>query len=107
MSEAETRAKARSKLANGKQRSIQHMLELPYGKLPEFVKDEAELRELWSSPDTRRKLLKGLEEMGFGDVLAHGAYALQPIPREARLGQGTISSMPRCRSARRSPRTSG
>jgi type I restriction enzyme R subunit len=115
------RAKARIKLGDGKERSIQHMLvtsfwhpdgtpmssqqflELLYGKLPEFVKDEAELRELWSSPDTRRKLLKGLEEMGFGaaqlaemqkiinaensdlfDVLAHVAYALQPIPREAR-----------------------
>ena len=115
------RAKVRVKLGDGKERSIQHMLvtsfwhpdgtpmssqhflELLYGKLPEFVKDEAELRELWSSPDTRRKLLKGLDEMGFGaaqlaemqkiinaensdlfDVLAHVAYALQPIPREAR-----------------------
>ena len=39
--------------------------------LPEFVKDEAELRQLWSSPDTRRKLLQGLEEKGFGaDQLA-------------------------------------
>ncbi|EAQ75074.1 MULTISPECIES: EcoAI/FtnUII family type I restriction enzme subunit R [unclassified Synechococcus] len=115
------RSKARIKLGDGKERSIQHMmvtsfwhpdgtpmssqqfLELLYGKLPEFVKDEAELRELWSSPDTRRKLLTGLEEKGFGaaqlaemqkiinaensdlfDVLAHVAYALQPIPREER-----------------------
>ncbi len=113
--------KARIKLGDGKERSIQHMLvtsfwhpdgrpmssqqfiECLYGQLPEFVKDEAELRELWSSPDTRRKLLMGLEEKGFGaaqlaemqkiinaensdlfDVLAHVAYALKPIPREAR-----------------------
>ena len=114
-------AKARIKLGDGKERSIQHMLvtsfwhpdgrpmssqqfiECLYGQLPEFVKDEAELRELWSSPDTRRKLLMGLEEKGFGaaqlaemqkiinaensdlfDVLAHVAYALKPIPREVR-----------------------
>jgi type I restriction enzyme R subunit len=121
------RQKARIKLGDGKERSIQHMmvtsfwhpdgtpmssqqfLELLYGKLPEFVKDEAELRELWSSPETRRKLLQGLEEKGFGaaqlaemqtiihaensdlfDVLAHVAYALQPIPREARADQARL-----------------
>ncbi len=120
-------AKLRIKLGDGKERSIQHMLvtsfwhpdgtpmssqqflELLYGKLPEFVKDEAELRELWSSPSTRRKLLQGLEEKGFGaaqlaemqkiinaensdlfDVLAHVAYALQPIPREVRAEQARL-----------------
>jgi type I restriction enzyme, R subunit len=121
------RQKARIMLGDGKERSIQHMmvtsfwhpdgtpmssqqfLELLYGKLPEFVKDEAELRELWSSPDTRRKLLEGLEENGFGaaqlaemqaiinaehsdlfDVLAHVAYALQPIPREERAAHARL-----------------
>jgi type I restriction enzyme R subunit len=115
------RPRARIKLGDGKERSIQHMMvtsfwhpdgtpmssqqfmELLFGKLPEFVKDEAELRALWSSPDTRRKLLQSLEEKGFGlvqlaemqkiidaensdlfDVLAHVAYALHPIPREVR-----------------------
>ncbi len=58
---------------------------------------EAELRELWSEPDTRARLLEGLAEKGFGkeqmaemqkvidaeksdlfDVLAHVAYALAP-----------------------------
>jgi type I restriction enzyme, R subunit len=40
-------------------------------KLPEFFKDEAELRALWSAPDTRKKLLQGLAEKGFGrDQLA-------------------------------------
>jgi type I restriction enzyme R subunit len=70
------------KLADGKEREIQHMvsttfwhpdgtpisdqqfMELLFGKLPEFFKDEAELRALWSAPDTRKKLLKGLEEKG-------------------------------------------
>ena len=113
------RTKLRIKLGDGKERSIQHMLvtsfwhpdgtpmssqqfiELLYGQLPEFVKDEAELRSLWSAPDTRTKLLQALAEKGFGadqlaemqtimdaensdlfDVLAHGAYALPPIPRQ-------------------------
>jgi type I restriction enzyme R subunit len=61
------------------------------------------LRALWSAPDTRRKLLAGLAEKGFGadqlaemqklidaensdlfDVLAHVAYALEPLTREER-----------------------
>jgi type I restriction enzyme R subunit len=129
------RQKARIKLGDGKERSIQHMmvtsfwhpdgtpmssqqfLELLYGKLPEFVKDEAELRELWSSPDTRRKLLQGLEEKGFGaaqlaemqmiinaansdlfDVLAHVAYALQPIPREERAARARLYIHSKCTS---------
>ena len=129
------RQKARIKLGDGKERSIQHMmvtsfwhpdgtpmssqqfLELLYGKLPEFVKDEAELRELWSSPDTRRKLLQGLEENGFGasqlaemqmiinaansdlfDVLAHVAYALQPIPREERAAHARLYIHSKCTS---------
>ena len=129
------RQKARIKLGDGKERSIQHMmvtsfwhpdgtpmssqqfLELLYGKLPEFVKDEAELRELWSSPDTRRKLLQGLEERGFGaaqlaemqmiinaansdlfDVLAHVAYALQPIPREERAARARLYIHSKCTS---------
>jgi len=119
--------KLRIKLGDGKERSIQHMLitsfwhpdgtpmssqqfiELLYGQLPEFVKDEAELRALWSAPDTRSKLLQGLAEKGFGadqlaemqaiiaaensdlfDVLAHVAYALPPIPREVRAQQARL-----------------
>ncbi|MEK6303744.1 MAG: DEAD/DEAH box helicase family protein [Acidobacteriota bacterium] len=111
----------RVKLADGKARTIQHMMcttfwhpdgtpmsaqqfmEILFGKLPEFFKDEAELRLLWSAPDTRRKLLQGLAEKGFGgdqlaemqkiidaeksdlfDVLAHVAYALAPVTREDR-----------------------
>jgi type I restriction enzyme R subunit len=115
------RTRAKVKLSDGKARSIQHMmvttfwhpdgtpmsaqqfLEMLFGKLPEFFKDEDELRKLWSAPDTRFKLLQGLAEKGFGgeqlaevqrvidaeksdlyDVLAHVAYALQPQTREER-----------------------
>src|ERR1700681_2257766 len=64
---------------------------------------------LWSSPDTRAKLLQGLSEKGFGkeqmaemqkiieaensdlfDVLAHVAYALPPLTREERALQAKI-----------------
>ena len=113
--------KAKVKLADGKERQIQHMMsttfwhpdgtpvsaqqfmELLFGKLPEFFKDEAELRAIWSVPGTRRKLLDGLADKGFGrdqlremqkiidaeksdlfDVLAHVAYALPPVTREER-----------------------
>jgi type I restriction enzyme R subunit len=109
------------KLADGKDRSIQHMMvttfwhpdgtpmsaqqfmEMLFGKLPEFFKNETELRALWSAPETRAKLLHGLAEKGFGkeqmaemqkvidaeksdlfDVLAHVAYALPTVTREER-----------------------
>ncbi|MCD6704841.1 MAG: DEAD/DEAH box helicase family protein [Thiobacillus sp.] len=118
------KAKVKVKLADGKSRSIQHMMatsfwhpdgtpmsaaqfmEALFGKLPEFFRDEDELRTLWSAPETRRKLLEGLAEKGFGrdqltemqkiidaeksdlfDVLAHVAYALAPLTREARAAQ--------------------
>jgi type I restriction enzyme R subunit len=120
--------KAKVKLADGKARAIRHMLcttfwhqdgtpmsaqqfmELLFGKLPEFFKDEAELRALWSSPDTRKKLLNGLAEKGFGheqlaemqkiidaeksdlfDVLAYVAYALPPLTREERAGRAKVA----------------
>ncbi len=116
--------KATVKLADGKERNIQHMtvtsfwhpdgtpmsaqqfMEMLFGKLPEFFKNEEELRSLWSRPDTRKKLLEGLSEKGFGqdqlaemqkiidaeksdlfDVLAHVAYAMPPLTREERAGK--------------------
>jgi len=109
------------KLADGKVRQIQRMaattfwsadgtpmsaaqfLENLYGVLPEFFQDEDQLRALWSSPDTRRKLLEGLAEKGFSreplaemqkvieaessdlfDVLAYVAFALAPHTRAER-----------------------
>lgn len=120
--------KATVKLADGKERSIQHMMstafwhpdgtpmsahqfmESLFGKLPEFFKDEAELRALWSVPDTRKKLLQGLAEKGFGheqlaemqkiinaeksdlfDVLAYVAYALPTLTREQRAARARLA----------------
>ena len=119
--------KAKVKLADGKERNIQHMtvasfwhpdgtpmsaqqfMEMLFGKLPEFFKDEEELRTLWSLPSTRAKLLEGLAEKGFGtdqlaemqrvidaeksdlfDVLAHVAYALPTLTREERATKARV-----------------
>ena len=79
------------------------MVEKLFGELPRFFKDEDELRRLWSKPDTRKALLEGLADKGFGleqlaafsliinaekgnvfDVLAYIAFALTPITRSER-----------------------
>jgi type I restriction enzyme R subunit len=75
--------KIKVKLADGKERQIQHMvatsfwgpdgkplsaaefLKSLYGTLPELFKNEQELRDLWSDPKTRRALLQHLQEKGF------------------------------------------
>jgi type I restriction enzyme R subunit len=78
------RPKVIVQLADGKVRTIQHMvvtsfwhpdgtpmtaqqfMELLFGKLPEFFKSEEELRELWRMPATRADLLRRLAEKEFG-----------------------------------------
>ncbi len=113
--------KIRIKLADGKARTIQSMtatsywsadgkpmsaaqfLEAMFGALPEFFRDEDELRRIWSAPDTRKALLNGLADKGFGreqladmqaiieaqnsdlfDVLAYVAFAADPLSRAER-----------------------
>ena len=109
------------KLADGKERTIQSMvatsfwsadgrpmssaqfLESLFGVLPEFFKDEDELRRIWSDPQTRHALLAQLESTGFTrdhmaemqkiiaaensdlfDVLAFVAFALPTVTRQER-----------------------
>ncbi|MDQ2859648.1 MAG: DEAD/DEAH box helicase family protein [Pseudomonadota bacterium] len=109
-------------LADGKARSIRHIaattfwgpegrplsaqqfIEALFGRLPDLFRSESELRALWCRPDTRRKLMEGLAERGFGpialadiakvvdaedsdlfDVLAYIAFAVAPISRAARV----------------------
>jgi type I restriction enzyme, R subunit len=123
----ECKKKAKVKLADGKERTIQHMtattfwhpdgtpmsaqqfMEMLFGKLPEFFRNEDELRALWSQPETRARLLQGLAEKGFGreqmsemqkiidaensdlfDVLAYVAYALPPLSREERASKAKV-----------------
>jgi type I restriction enzyme, R subunit len=120
------------KLADGKARAIQHIsattfwgpdgrplsaqqfVESLFGRLPELFKDEDQLRELWGRPDTRRALLDGLAERGFGpaqladirrivdaeqsdlyDVLAYVAFALRPISRAERVERRKASILAR------------
>jgi type I restriction enzyme R subunit len=79
----ERKQKIKIKLRDGKDREIQHMIATSFwgadgspisaeefmknlfGELPQFFKDEEELRTLWSSPLTRKILLEKLEEAGF------------------------------------------
>ncbi len=109
-------------LADGKVRQIQHMVQTSFwgpdgiplsaeqflhqlfGDLPDFFKDENELRELWSDPVTRQRLLEGLAEKGYTgeqlgeaakliraensdifDVLGYIAFSLQPQTRADRV----------------------
>jgi type I restriction enzyme R subunit len=114
--------KLKIKLRDGKEREIQHMIQTSfwsadgkpisteeflnnlYGTLPELFKDEKQLRDIWSNPQTRKALLEKLSEMGYGkeqlesiqkiinaensdlfDVLGYIAFALQPITRFERI----------------------
>jgi len=52
--------------ADGKPISAEEFLNNLFGELPNLFKSEAELRELWSNPITRKTLLEKLEEAGFG-----------------------------------------
>jgi type I restriction enzyme R subunit len=71
--------------------------------MPELFKNEEELREVWSVPSTRTRLLQQLEAAGFPtteleaiqelieaessdlfDVLEYVKYSLKPITRKAR-----------------------
>ncbi len=81
--------KIKVRLADGKERTIQHIMATTFwspdgrpmsaaefvsrlfGELPSLFKDEDELRALWSRPDTRRALLESLAEKGFGREQLH------------------------------------
>lgn len=43
-----------------------------FGDLPELLKDEDELRSLWSNPETRRQLLGRLSEQGYDALVLMG-----------------------------------
>ena len=116
--------KVKIKLRDGKEREIQHMVSTSfwgadgktisveeflnnlYGALPSYFKDEAELREIWSNPITRKALLNKLADAGYGegelaelqklvdaeksdlfDVLEYISFNIQPMSREVRVSQ--------------------
>ena len=94
---------------DGTPMSSQQFLDALFGKFPEFLEDEAELRTIWIAPDARAKRLEGLAEKGFGkeqmtemqriidteksdlfDVLGFVAFALAPLTREERDARAKI-----------------
>ena len=119
-------------LADGKERTFQHMsastfwdasgkpisaaqfVERLFGKLPELFKDEAELRTIWSDPETRAALIAGLAERGFDgeqlaqvrgmidaqesdlfDVLNYIAHTKHPLKRAERANEHRASILSR------------
>lgn len=83
--------------------SIEEYIKRLFGKLPEFLDGEDDLRERWADPDTRQQLLDVLERSGFQeeklnivrrimnlencdmlDVLSYIAYNTTPIDRKRR-----------------------
>jgi len=128
LGDPEVSRRVRIKLADGKERTIQHMsatsfwspdgkpvsaaefIKRLFGDLPALFKDEDELRALWGRPDTRSKLLEGLEEKGYGteqlaevsklieaensdlyDVLAYIAFNQAPVTRADRVSSHAVA----------------
>lgn len=120
----EPRRKLKIKLRDGKEREIQHMvattfwsadgkpisaqefLQNIFGVLPDFFKNEAELRKIWSNPTTRKVFLEQIAKQGFGideleilqkmieaedsdlfDVLAYVSFAVPPVSRQERVAE--------------------
>ena len=120
--EKQARQKIKIKLADGTAREISHhiqttfwspdgkpmsapeFIERLFGDIPSLFRDEAQLRTLWSLPNTRKTLLERLAEKGYAeeqlseisrlidadnsdiyDVLAFIAYDDTPISRQDRV----------------------
>lgn len=96
--------------ANGKPISVEEYLKQLFETLPEFFKNEDELRKIWSSPETRKMLLKKLSDKGYNmedlhileklinaeksdifDVLSYVAFATQPIERKERADRSKVT----------------
>jgi type I restriction enzyme, R subunit len=90
--------------ADGKPISVEEFINNLYGSLPSYFNSEAELRQIWSNPNTRKALLEKLAEAGYGnseltelqklvdaeksdlfDVLEYISFNIQPITRENRV----------------------
>lgn len=89
--------------------SAEEFIQQLFGDLPSFFSNEHELRQLWSQPGTRRKLLQELSDRGYTavqldelrklvhgedsdlfDVLAYVAYHKDLVPRLERAEQAKI-----------------
>jgi type I restriction enzyme R subunit len=94
---------------SGKPISSEEFVKQLFGDLPSFFSDESQLRELWSVPSTRKKLLEELSEKGYTnaqledlrnlihgedsdlfDVLSYVAYHKEMIPRLERASRAKV-----------------
>ena len=90
--------------ADGKPITAEQFIQNLFGKLPEFFKNEEELKAIWSNPITRKAFLNKLSEAGYGkdelvglqqlieaeksdlfDVLEYVAFNIKPLTREQRV----------------------
>lgn len=120
----EPKRRLKIKLRDGKEREIKHMISTSfwgaygkpisvqefmnnlYGTMPEFYKNEEELREIWSNPITRKAFLEKIAAIGYGqdeletlrsmidadqsdifDVLSYISFLTPPITRTDRVEQ--------------------
>jgi len=118
----EPKKKLKIKLRDGKEREIQHMISTSFwgvdgkpvsvqefmdnmfGAMPEFFKNEEELRQIWSNPITRKVFLEKIAALGYGkdeleilqkmidaensdlfDVLSYVSFLIKPISRAERV----------------------
>lgn len=114
--------KIKIKLRDGKEREIQHMISTSFwgadgkpvsvqefmnglfGAMPEFFKNEDELRKIWSNPTTRKTFLDEIAKLGYGrdeletlqrmidaeqsdlfDVLSYVSFLTPPVSRVKRV----------------------
>lgn len=92
--------------ADGKPISVQEFMDNMFGAMPDFFKNEEELRKIWSNPTTRKTFLEKISALGYGkdeletlqkmvnaeqsdlfDVLAYISFLTQPITRKQRVEQ--------------------
>jgi type I restriction enzyme R subunit len=88
---------------DGKTMSLSQFIQSLSDTLPEFFKDEEQLRRIWAVPETRKRLLEQLSDAGFPkdnlmqihklinaencdlfDVLEYVKYNLSPVERHLR-----------------------
>jgi len=94
---------------DGKAISSEQFIRELFGDIPAFFQSENELREIWSKPETRKKLLQELSDKGYSkaqleelqklvhgedsdlfDVLAYVAYHSEIVPRTERANRAKL-----------------
>lgn len=107
--ELDSMVKTRFYSPSGTPISAEQFIKELFGDIPSFFSNEEELREIWSLPDTRKRLLQEMREKGYEeshlkelgkiihgedndlfDVLNYIAYHKEMVPRLERARQASI-----------------